>query len=81
MADQTQTIIIYGADWCPPCHVTKDYLKKLGKTYEYRNVDEKREWLEESVKKSGQNAIPVIDIDGTVIIGFDRPAIDAALAA
>jgi glutaredoxin 3 len=33
------------------------------------------------VTKSGQMGIPVLDIDGTIIVGFDRPKIDAALAA
>lgn len=81
MADTQKNIIIYGAGWCPPCHVTKQYLDRLGIKYEYRDVDSKREWLEESMRKSGQNAIPVIDIEGEIIVGFNRPHIDAALAA
>jgi len=80
MADQKQ-IIIYGAGWCSPCHVTKQYLDQKGFKYEYRDIDSNREWLEESVKKSGANSIPVIDIEGEIIIGFDRPRIDAALAS
>lgn len=80
MADTSKQVIIYGADWCPPCHLTKQYLDKLGVGYEYRNVDSKREWLEQSMQKSGQNAIPVIDIEGQIIVGFDRPRLDAALA-
>jgi hypothetical protein len=35
--------------------------------------------MQESVEKSGQMGIPVIDIDGEIIIGFDRPRIDAAI--
>lgn len=81
MADQKHTVIIYGAEWCPPCHVTKQYLHQQGIEYEYRDVDSKREWLEESMKKSGETSIPVIDIDGKIIIGFNRPQIDAALAS
>jgi len=35
--------------------------------------------MHEAIDKSGQTGIPVLDIDGTIIIGFDRPRIDAAL--
>jgi glutaredoxin-like YruB-family protein len=74
-------ITIYGAEWCPPCHTTKNYLQKLGIKYDYRNVDEDPQAIMEAVTKSGQRGIPVIDIDGEIIVGFDRPQIDAALAA
>lgn len=72
-------IIIYGAEWCGPCHVAKGYLKQLGYTYTYRNIDEDPAAGLESFNKSGERAIPVLDIGGKIIIGFDRPAIDAAL--
>jgi glutaredoxin 3 len=73
--------IVYGAEWCAPCHITKKYLKDHGVDYEYRNVDENQQWLMESVTKSGQTGIPVIELNGKIIVGFDRPKIDAALAA
>jgi glutaredoxin len=56
------------------------YFDKLGVKYEYRNVDENRDWLQESVTKSGQTGIPVLDFDGTIVVGFDRPRIDTVLA-
>lgn len=56
-----------------------DYLKKIGVKFTEKNVEEKQEYMEEAVKKSGQTGIPVIDIDGTIIVGFDRPKIDALL--
>lgn len=73
-------IIIYSADWCAFCHMAMDYLKQKGIAYEERNVEQKMEYANEAVQKSGQMGIPVIDIDGRIIIGFDRPRIDAALA-
>jgi glutaredoxin-like YruB-family protein len=72
-------VSVYSADWCAFCHAAKDYLKKLGVEFTEKNVEEKPEFAEESVKKSGQMGIPVIDIDGEIIVGFDRPKIDAAL--
>ena len=80
-ATKSKQVIVYGATWCAFCHAAKDYFDKLGVTYEDRDVDSKQEWMSESVTKSGQMGIPVIDINGTIIVGFDRPKIDAALAA
>lgn len=74
-------VIIYSADWCAFCHAAMDYLKKLGVPYEERNVETSLQFANEAVQKSGQMGIPVIDIDGKIIIGFDRPRIDAALQA
>lgn len=72
-------VIVYSADWCAFCHAAKQYFDKLGVSYEERNVEHSKEFAEESVKKSGQMGIPVIDIDGEIIVGFDRPRIDAAI--
>lgn len=72
-------VTIYSADWCAFCHAAKQYLDKLGVTYTDKNVEENPAYGEEAVKKSSQMGIPVLDIDGTIIVGFDRPKIDAAL--
>jgi glutaredoxin-like YruB-family protein len=72
-------VTIYSADWCAFCHAAKDYLDKLGIKFTEKNVEEKQEFAQEAVEKSGQMGIPVIDIDGEIIVGFDRPKIDAAL--
>lgn len=72
-------ITIYSADWCAFCHAAKDYLDKKGIKYTEKNVEHDQAFAVEAVQKSGQTGIPVIDINGTVIIGFDRPKIDAAL--
>jgi glutaredoxin 3 len=74
-------ITIYGASWCGPCHTTKGYLDKLGIKYEYHDVELEPATGLTAVNLSGQRGIPVIDIDGEIIVGFDRPRLDAALAA
>lgn len=71
--------IVYSATWCAFCHAAKQYFDKLGVDYEERDVETKPVYAQESVTKSGQMGIPVIDIDGEIIVGFDRPRIDAAL--
>lgn len=72
-------VTIYSADWCAFCHAAKDYLDKLGVKYTEKNVEEDVENAKEAVEKSDQMGIPVIDIAGQIIVGFDRPKIDAAL--
>jgi glutaredoxin-like YruB-family protein len=74
-------ITVYSAPWCAFCHAAKVYLDKLGVKYEDKDVETDRAFAEESVAKSGQMGIPVLDIGGDIIVGFDRPKIDAALKA
>jgi glutaredoxin 3 len=79
MADTN--IIVYGAPWCAFCHTAMQYLDKLGVGYKYIDVDKDPKAGMAAVDKSGQRGIPVIDLDGDIIIGFDRPKIDASLKA
>lgn len=72
-------VTIYSAGWCAFCHAAKDYLDKLGVKYDDRDVESNMQYATEAVSKSGQTGIPVLDIDGTIVIGFDRPKIDTAL--
>ena len=59
--------------------VAVDYLKSKGVEYKEINVAEDMEGREEMVNLSGQMGVPVVNINGTIIVGFDRPAIDEAL--
>lgn len=72
-------VTIYTATWCAFCHAAKDYFDKKGVKYTDKDVEHDADAFRESVEKSGQRGIPVIDIDGQIIVGFDRPRIDAAL--
>ncbi len=72
-------IKVYSTTWCAFCHAAKAYFDKLGVTYEDVDVEAKPEAAREAVTKSGQMGVPVIDIDGTIIVGFNRPAIDHIL--
>ena len=74
------SITIYSADWCAYCHAAKDYLTKKGITFTEKDVQADQKYLQESIDKSGQMGIPVLDIDGEIVVGFDKPRIDALLA-
>lgn len=73
------TVTIYSATWCAFCHTAKQYLDKLNVKYVDKDVESSREIAQEAMTKSHQTGIPVLDINGTIIIGFDRPKIDEAL--
>ncbi|MGM0366139.1 MAG: glutaredoxin family protein [Actinomycetota bacterium] len=72
-------IIVYSTETCPFCKKTKDYLKSRGVNFDDIDVALERERLEEMIEKSGQMGVPVIDINGKVIVGFDQKEIDKQL--
>ena len=65
-------VIVYSTPTCVYCNMAKDYFKQNGVKYEEYNVGADRTKLKEMTDKSGQMGVPVIDIDGTIIVGFDR---------
>lgn len=74
-------VTIYTASWCGFCHAAKDYLNKLGVKFTDLDVEKDPSAAQAAVSKSKQMGIPVLDIDGDIIVGFDRPKIDASLKA
>jgi len=72
-------VIVYSTSTCPYCVMAKDWLKGKKVEYEDVNVGIDQTRAREMITKSGQMGVPVIDIDGEVIIGFDRPKMETAL--
>lgn len=72
-------IKVYTTDSCPWCVKAKNYLKSKDIAFEELNVAEDMDARQEMLQKSRQMGVPVLDINGTVIIGFDKPAIDTSL--
>jgi len=70
---------VYSTATCPYCHMAKAYFKKLGIEFEDIDVSRDENAAREMIEKSGQTGVPVIDIEGEVIIGFNKPEIDRAL--
>ena len=70
---------VYSTNSCPWCVKAKDYLKSKNIEFEDLNVQTDMEAREDMLKKSNQMGVPVLDIKGTIIIGFDKNAIDEAL--
>ncbi|MGL4991661.1 MAG: glutaredoxin domain-containing protein [Sarcina sp.] len=72
-------IKVYSTPICPWCDKAKDYLKRKEVEFTEFNVQEDMEARDEMVSKTKQMGVPVLDINGTMIVGFDRKAIDEAL--
>ncbi len=73
------TVLVYSTISCPWCHKTKEFLNEHKIKFKDLNVGEDRKAAEEMIKKSGQTGVPVIDIDGKIIIGFNEVALKKAL--
>ncbi|HNW96518.1 MAG TPA: glutaredoxin family protein [Candidatus Paceibacterota bacterium] len=69
-------IKVYSTPNCPYCVMAKDFFKAQGLEYQDVNVAEDQNAFQEMIQKSGQMGVPVIDIDGNIVMGFNRPEIE-----
>lgn len=74
-----KNVKVYSTPSCPYCIRAKQFLKENSVSFEDIDVSMNHEAAEEMIKKSGQMGVPVIDIDGELIIGFDKDKIKKAL--
>ncbi len=70
---------IYTTSTCPWCVKTKEFLKANNVKYEELNVGSDEKARNEMFEKSGQFGVPVTDINGTIIVGYDKEALKKAL--
>ena len=72
-------VILYTTPTCTYCRSAKAFFEEHGIDYEEIDVSRNIEKAQEMVEKSGQTGVPVIEIDGEIIIGFDKRRIAKAL--
>lgn len=72
-------IKVYTSPACVYCHQLKDFLKGSGVEFEEINLSKNQEMIDDFIKKTGQMAVPVTEIDGEMILGFDLPKIKQKL--
>ena len=72
-------VIVYSTPTCPYCDMAKNFLKENKVEFSEFDVSIDQEKAQEMIRKSGQTGVPVLDIDGTIIVGFDVDKIKAAL--
>lgn len=71
---------LYSTPTCPYCRMAKDFLEKEGVPFTVVDVSEDEAAAREMVDKSGQMGVPVMEVENTVIVGFDRGAYRKALS-
>jgi glutaredoxin 3 len=63
---------VYSTPTCPYCKMAKKFLEDNGIKYQDLNVAQDKAARGEMINKSGQMGVPVIDIDGELILGFNQ---------
>lgn len=74
-----KNITIYSTPTCHYCGLAKEYFRAHGLKYEEHNVASDLEQRKIMVDKSGQLGVPVIDIEGKIMVGFDEAELASAL--
>ena len=74
-----KNVKVYSTPSCPYCIKAKQFLKDNNVDFEDIDVSANQDKVQEMVQKSDQMGVPVIDIDGEIITGFDRDRISKAL--
>ena len=69
-------IIIYSTPTCGYCRMAKEYLKSKNVAFTEVDVSVDRKKQEEMIAKSGQYGVPVIDVGGKIIVGYDKRKLD-----
>ena len=74
-----KSVKVYSTPTCPFCHKVKDFLSSNNIQFEDIDVSSDQDKVKEMVDKSGQMGVPVVDIEGEIIVGFDKDKISEAL--
>ena len=72
-------VIVYSTPTCTYCIRAKQFLTENNTPFENYDVSSDQQKAEEMIQKSGQMGVPVLDIDGQIIVGFDKERIKQAL--
>lgn len=72
-------VIEYGTERCPWCKRAKEFFDENEIKYKYVDVGKDRQAAMEMIEKTGQRGVPVIEIDGEFIVGFDEKKIKEKL--
>lgn len=72
MVSMAKKITIFTTPTCVYCKMAKEFFKEHNLAYEEKNVATDAEAREQMIARSGQMGVPVIDIEGKIVIGFDQ---------
>ena len=75
----SQHVVVYSGPGCPACGLAKTYLRKRGISFIEVNIAHDQKAADRLVQRSGQMAVPQIDVNGQLIVGFDKSKLDRLL--
>lgn len=75
------TITLYSTPSCPYCKLVKEYLKESNISFAELDVSQDNESIQKMVKLSGQMGVPVIDVNGQIIVGWNKNALEEVIKA
>ena len=75
-----KSVLVYSTPTCPWCVSVKQFLKENNVEFQDFDVGSIEAAAQDRIKRSGQMGVPVLDIDGQIIVGFDKEKIKKALA-
>jgi len=73
-------VVVYSGPGCPACGTAKAYLRRQGVRFRDIDVSSDQQAAQKLVQRSSQMAVPQIDIDGHLVVGFDQAKIDRLLS-
>ena len=73
------SVIMYSTPSCSYCRLAKDYFRQNKIAFTEYNVATDTKRAEEMTRKSGQMGVPVLDINGRILVGFDKSQIERAI--
>jgi glutaredoxin 3 len=68
---------VYSTPTCPYCRMAKSFLEEHAVTFDNVDVSIDAAGRDEMMKRSGQMGVPVIDVDGEIVIGFDKERLES----
>ena len=77
---QDKKVKVYSTPTCPYCKMAKSFLQEKGVDFADIDVSSDRDAAKQMIEKSGQMGVPVIEVNGKIIVGFDKDSIESELA-
>ncbi len=77
--DNQPRVIVFSTPTCSFCNMAKKYFRERGICFKDVDVSRDPTAARDMLRRSGQSGVPVIDINGKIVVGFDRPKIDKYL--
>src|SRR5262245_23770575 len=79
VAARQPDVVVYTTSWCGWCRKTLKFLDERGVAFENRDIEADETWRDELRDKTGSTSIPVVEIDGEIIRGYDPARMDELL--